>query len=190
MWGPRLEGRIVVLRPVAESEIPTMLRWFADPLVLRFLAAPFFATAPAAEKDWWTQSGADRSSVLWGLEYEGRLVGTTGMRAIDWMSRNAATGTAIGDRTAWRKGIATEAMQIRAEYAFRQLGLHKLNSGYAEGNAGSAEAQRRAGYREVGRLRDDLFRDGRWHDMIVTEILRDDWEAAHPPVAAARAEGE
>jgi RimJ/RimL family protein N-acetyltransferase len=71
-------------------------------------------------------------------------------------------------------------MQIRAEYAFRQLDLHKLNSGYVEGNAGSAEAQRRAGYREVGRLRDELYRDGRWYDHILTELLRDDWEAGRP----------
>ncbi|MFZ0216545.1 MAG: GNAT family protein [Candidatus Dormiibacterota bacterium] len=181
MWGPRLEGRIVRLRPIAESEIPTLTVWFADPLVLRLLGGPLVAVSPAQEKEWWETSGSDWQSVHWGLEWQGRLVGETSITQIDWMSRKGMTGTAIGYRTAWRQGIATEAMRIRAEYAFRQLDLHKLDSGYFDTNVGSGEAQRRAGYREVGRLRDELFRDGRWYDLILTELLRGDWEAAQRP---------
>jgi RimJ/RimL family protein N-acetyltransferase len=178
MWGPRLEGRIVRLRPIDESEIPSLTAWFADPLVLRLFGNPLVAASPAQEKEWWETSGSDRQSVHWGLEWQGRLVGETSITHIDWMTRKGMTGTAIGDRTAWRQGIATEAMQIRAEYAFRQLDLHKLDSGYFDTNVSSGEAQRRAGYRGVGRLRDELFRDGRWYDLILTELLRDDWETA------------
>ncbi|MFZ0216544.1 MAG: GNAT family protein [Candidatus Dormiibacterota bacterium] len=179
MWGPRLEGRVVLLRPIAEDEISTMLPWFADPAVLRLLGGPMIAPSPTQAKEEWEKSGRDRETVVWGLEHEGRLVGQMSIFRIDWISATAMTGTAIGDRTVWRKGIATEAMQLRTAYAFRQLNLHKLDSGYYETNVGSGEAQRRAGYREVGRLRDDLYRDGRRYDLILTEVLRGDWEASH-----------
>ena len=81
----------------------------------------------------------------------------------------------LGDRAAWGKGIATEVMQLRTAFAFEQLNLHKLSSSYLDGNEASARAQARAGYREIGRMRDHCFRDGRWLDEIITEVLREDW---------------
>lgn len=179
MWGPRIEGRIVDLRPIAASEIRIVVEWFADPDVVRHLGGPFSARAPAAVRDWWESSGVSSDVVVWGLEAEGRLVGYTRIFRIDWVSRNAMTGTAIGDRTAWGRGIATEVMRLRSAFAFRQLQLHKLVSGYIKDNVASGRAQARCGYRVVGTARDEEYRDDGWHDFVMTELMRADWEAAH-----------
>lgn len=179
MWGPRIKGQVVLLRPVAEAELPIFLADFADPDVLRYLSEAFYAVAPAAQREWWEKTGTDPNSVVWGVEFEGRLVGSTSLHEIDWASRNAMTGTAISDRSAWGRGVATETMQLRAAFAFRQLQLHKLVSGYYEPNVASGKAQASCGYRVVGRARDELYRDGRWHDLIWTELMRADWESAH-----------
>jgi RimJ/RimL family protein N-acetyltransferase len=66
-------------------------------------------------------------------------------------------------------------MQLRARYAFTQLPLRKLKSGYLDGNEASGRAQVAAGYREVGRHRAEHFIAGRYVDLIVTELLRDEW---------------
>jgi RimJ/RimL family protein N-acetyltransferase len=66
-------------------------------------------------------------------------------------------------------------MQLRAKYAFNQLPLRKLKSGYLDGNEASARAQAAAGYSEVGRYRADMFFDGKWLDHVITEVLREDW---------------
>lgn len=178
MWGPRIQGRAVLLRPVTEAEIPTMLGWFAEPDILRYLGGPFHAQSPASEREWWEGAGTG-PAIHWGIQFEGRIVGTTSIMRIDWTSRNAMTGTTIGDRSAWSRGVATETMQLRAAYAFQQLQLHKLFSGYYEPNVASGKAQASCGYRVIGRSRDDLYRDGHWHDLILTELMRADWEAAH-----------
>lgn len=180
MWGPRIQGRVVLLRPVAEAEIPILLEWFHEPDVIRYLGAPFHAQSPAAEREWWEKAGTAPDAINWGLEWEGRMVGTTSINRVDWTSRNATTGTLIGDRSAWGKGIGNETMRLRADYAFRQLQLHKLNSGYYEPNVASGRAQAHCGYRVVGRLREELYRDGRWHDLLLTELMCEDWERAHP----------
>lgn len=180
MWGVRVEGTTVLLRPIAESELTLLEQWNADPEVLRYAGVPYRAQAPAQVRTWWEEAGSDERSVHWGLEWQGRLVGRTVIHRIDWLNRTAWTATLVGDTSAWRHGIATEAMMLRTEHAFRELNLHKLVSSYAEPNLGSGEAQRRAGYREVARLKEQLFRGGRWYDEIVTEMLRADWEAAHP----------
>jgi RimJ/RimL family protein N-acetyltransferase len=43
-------------------------------------------------------------------------------------------------------------------------------------NEGSKRALQKAGYRQSGVLREEFYRDGRWHDVWMGEVLRDDWE--------------
>ena len=100
----------------------------------------------------------------------------TAASTISWRNGSGTTGTVIGDKTVWGKGLARELMQLRADYAFTQLPLRKLKSAYFDGNEASGKAQSAAGYREVGRYRADVFIDGLWRDQILTEVLRDDWE--------------
>lgn len=180
MWGIPMRSRAVVMRPIVEAEISLLVAWSADPEVLRFVGTGYHAMAPAEVKKWWEEAGTDQSAFHWGLEWEGRLVGRTAIEHIDWQDRLGWTETVVGDKSAWGQGIATQAVGMRSDYAFRQLYLHKLDSFYADGNPGGAEVQRRAGYHKVARLREQLYRDGRWFDEIWTELLREDWEREHP----------
>ena len=176
MYGPVIEGKLLRLRPPTPDDIPAMMKWFEDLEVTRFLNV----TVPPsleAEKEWLDKTGRDPNVIYWIIEHDGRAVGGTGIVMIDWRNAHGITGTVIGDKTAWGKGIAREMMQLRAHYAFTQTPLRKLKSGYIDGNVASARAQNAAGYKEVGRLREETFGDGKWRDMILTELLRTDWEA-------------
>ena len=44
----------------------------------------------------------------------------------------------------------------------------------------SIRALEKAGYRQSGVMRQEFFRDGRWHDVWMGEVLREDWERAQP----------
>ena len=173
MFGPVLEGRVARLRPPREADLAVVMLWFEDLEVTRTLAA-VLAPSEAGEREWFERAGKAQNQVSWLIEHEGRPVGTTGIVGIDWVNQRGSTGIVL-DRAAWGKGIATEVMQLRTAFAFEQLNLHKLSSSYLDGNEASARAQARAGYREIGRLRDHFFRDGRWLDEIITEVLREDW---------------
>jgi len=151
------------------------MKWFEDLEVTRFLMVQL-PPSLEAEKEWLANTGRDPNVIYWIIEHEGRVVGGTGIVQIDWKNQHGMTGTVIGDKTVWGKGIAREMMQLRAVFAFTQTPLRKLKSGYLDGNEASARAQKAAGYREVGRLREERFGDGRWHDMILTELMREDWE--------------
>ncbi len=94
---------------------------------------------------------------------------------------HGTTGIVIGVKSEWGKGRASEAMQLRTDYAFRQLNLHKLTSGAFADNEPSRRALQRAGYREVGIEREHFFREGRWHDHWICEVVRADWERMRAP---------
>jgi len=151
-----------------------MPAWFEELEVTHFLELRH-PPSLEMEKEFLDRIARDPDTVWWAVEHEGKLVGTTGIHRIDWKHGFGTTGTLIADRTAWGKGLARELMQLRADYAFTQLPLRKLKSAYVDGNEASGRAQKAAGYREVGRWQKERFVDGEWRDMILTELMREDW---------------
>lgn len=178
MYGPVLKGRKVTLRPPDPTDAARFVEWFADQEVTRYLAR-IGPPSLAEEEEFLKKVGESKSDVFWVIETEGRAIGASGIHRIDWINAHGVTGTVIGDKAAWRKGYGSESMALRTEYAFRQLNLHKLTSGAFMRNEASKRALAKAGYREVGVAREDFWRDGRWHDHWIGEVLREDWEREH-----------
>lgn len=175
MFGPVLKGQKVTLRPPDEKDPAKFIAWFADTEVTRYLGTAF-PLSLQAEEEAIKRLGESKNDVWWVIEAEGRSIGATGIHRIDWINAHGGTGTIIGDKTMWRKGYASASMALRTEYAFRQLNLHKLNTEVFVDNEGSKRALQKAGYREVGIRHEEFWRDGRWHDHWLGEVLRADWE--------------
>jgi RimJ/RimL family protein N-acetyltransferase len=178
VFGPVLKSTTVTLRPPDETDAKRFVEWFADTEVTRYLARPF-PPSLQQEEEFFKRIGESRNDVWWVVEAEGKAIGATGIHGIDWVNANGTTGTVIGDKSCWRKGYGSEVMALRTDYAFRQLNLHKLRSSAFMENEPSKRALRKAGYREVGVQREDIWRDGKWHDHWLAEVLRADWEKTH-----------
>lgn len=180
MYGPIIQGSQFRLRPPRLEDAAAMVDWFADPEVTARLVMRMGVSLDA-EQAWVRRVEEADDAIVWVIEHEGRCVGTTSIGQIDWANQHGTTGTLIGDKTVWGRGIAGEMMRLRADYAFTQHPFGKLKSAYLEGNEASRRAQLAAGYREVGRLHREHYRDGRWLDHILTELLREDWERTRSP---------
>jgi RimJ/RimL family protein N-acetyltransferase len=174
MFGPVLRGQLVILRPPQLDEAEQITRWFAD-LEVTYGLRIRFPPSPEHEQNWLRERAEDPGCVIWGIEHEGVLVGSTGIHLIDWANGFGTTGTVIAEKSLWGRGLGSEVMRLRTEYAFAQLPLRKLKSEYIAGNDASWKAQRKCGYREVGRHRKEFFRNGEWRDAIATEVLREEW---------------
>lgn len=176
MYGPILRGKRVVLRPPAPEDVPHIVRWLADVEITRMLGYLQQAFSEAQETDWLKKVAESQNTVFWVIEVDGKPIGTSAIRGIDWKNQHGETGTLIGEREHWGKGIGTEQAQLRTRFAFRELNLVKLKSAAFAENAASVRMTRRVGYRDVGIERREVFADGTWHDGLLSELLREDWE--------------
>jgi len=178
VFGPVLRGEGVTLRPPTPDDAQRFVDWFADTEVTRFLGR---RTPPAKheEEEWLKKLAEGDNDVFWTIETEGTPIGAIGIHEIDWINAHASTGIMIGDKSYWRRGIASEAMRLRTRFAFRELNLHKLSTEVFADNVASRRALEKAGYRQVGIRREERWSDGRWHDMWLAEVLRADWERDH-----------
>ena len=68
-----------------------------------------------------------------------------------------------------------------ADYSLNNIvagGLNKLIARALVDNVGSIRALQKVGFREVGIFKKDHWGNGRWYDIWMSELLREDWLAA------------
>jgi aminoglycoside 6'-N-acetyltransferase len=75
-----------------------------------------------------------------------------------------------------RRGIGTEALRLLAAHLF-DLGHHRLTIDPATNNEPAIRAYERVGFRRVGVMRRaERGPDGTWHDGLLMDMLREDFE--------------
>lgn len=118
------------------------------------------------------------------LREDDRLIGQMGFSDLDWINRTGETGSYLGApfRNA---GLGTEAKHLLIEYGFEVIHLHAIMSTVFEANTRSATALAKQGYRPAGRLRWFDVKGGIYRDMLVFDLLRDEWLTARAAWQAA-----
>ena len=173
MLGPVIQGEKIRLEPSRPEFLPEYIRWFSDMEVTRYLRTVFPMTLKQ-EEEWFDETARDRNKVHWAIVVDGRPIGTSGLHVIDWVNRSAMTGTAIGVKSEWGKGYASEAVKLRTRFAFDELNLERLETESFAVNKGMHKALARSGYRQIGLRTRAMYRHGEWFDMCLFELLRSD----------------
>lgn len=107
-----------------------------------------------------------------------QFIGVTGFRQLDARNRHVQFGITVGEKSAWGKGYGTEVTRLMVRYAFQTLNMHRVWLHASEDNERALHVYQKIGFRMEGRLRQDMFRNGRYWDTIVMAVLRDEWERA------------
>jgi RimJ/RimL family protein N-acetyltransferase len=192
-WNPpRIEGRLVELRHHTPSNLPTVLRWYADPEIAR-LTRYSTRPMPTDEVERFFQSRLlSTESVAYGVHVRptGRLVGLTTFSSLDPDNGSVLFHITLGERDAWGHGYGTEAAQLMLWLAFERIGLHRVGLTVFAFNERAIRSYQKVGFRIEGRLREAIVRDDRRWDEIQMGILRDEWLASRAlstgPAAAGR----
>lgn len=171
-----LRGEKVRLVPVDRaSHFDNAVRWMNDPEVTRYLTLTAGVTI-GMEEEWFQRVQKRDIEFVWAIQDErNRHIGFTGLHAIDWRQRRATSGIVIGDKEAWGRGYATDAMQVRTRFAFEVLNLHRIESEALAENLASQRALEKTGYQREGVFRKRHWIDGAWHDTIRYAILDEDY---------------
>ncbi|MBV6395254.1 MAG: hypothetical protein HFACDABA_00829 [Anaerolineales bacterium] len=106
---------------------------------------------------------------------EDRLVGEVGLGYARWNRHEAFVGIGIGDREDWNKGYGTDAMRLVLRFAFLELALQRVSLSVFEYNPRAIRSYEKAGFRQEGRVRGALNREGRRWDEIFMGVLRSEW---------------
>jgi RimJ/RimL family protein N-acetyltransferase len=104
------------------------------------------------------------------------FVGVFRIDRFDPINRNAYVGADVVPELR-RQGYATEMFEYVLDYLFGQCGLHRVALVTLETNTEAIRLYQRLGFREEGRERQAIFRDGRFQDLIAMGLLDSEWKS-------------
>jgi len=170
MLGPKLVGRNgVALVPMTLENFMRHGPWMLQPEIGRFWGPRFGEVTPESAKEHYKEFADGKTSVNWTIAYLDEPVGFTGIFDIDWVRRDGESGIFIGRADLFGRGIASEAVRLRTDFAWRELRLHRVHNWIAHANRGSRRANEKAGYRQMGLFHRSYFRSGEWYDEWLGE---------------------
>jgi len=173
-----IPGEKLYLRPLEVDDAKKVCSWMNDREVLRFLSKTMPINLFREEEFLKTLYQDSRSFYLGIMAKENdALIGMVSLVNIDTISRHAELALIIGEKEYWGKGYGTEADALMVNYGFRYLNLNKIYAHILAEHQVSLKLVKELGLRTDGVLREQIYRDGQYHDVVVCSILRKEYEA-------------
>jgi RimJ/RimL family protein N-acetyltransferase len=175
------EGKTVRLRPLSMDDLDNVMKWVNDPDVTRTLMTGRYPMTRETEREWLeAHVKISTTEVHYALEtLAGEYLGGVNLFRIWPVERHAELGIVIGNKAQWGKGYAKEAMQLMLRYGFEQLNLHVIYLHVYADHPRAIRLYEYVGFKHEGRLRDRVYREGKYHDFLAMSILRAEWEQRH-----------
>lgn len=113
-------------------------------------------------------------STYWCIEVGGEAAGGIGLSRGEDVERYAAElGYWLGEAH-WGQGIVSEAVASVTDYAFAELGVHRMFALPYAHNRASARVLEKSGYTLEAQLRDASFKDGAFVDQLLYARVQTD----------------
>ena len=77
-----------------------------------------------------------------------------------------------------RQGYGTQVSRLIMEYLFENTPAHSISAWMADWNNAARSFAHNLGFKESGRFRRDGFREGKYYDGIMVDMLRSEYQAA------------
>jgi RimJ/RimL family protein N-acetyltransferase len=117
------------------------------------------------------------SGVTFAIEADGKLIGFCGLNHRNVFAATAELGITIGDKEYWGRGYGREAIGLLVDYGFTKLNLRRIYLRVHGRNRRAIRAYNACGFVEEGRLRQHVWSNGAYDDLLYMGIMREDCPA-------------
>jgi RimJ/RimL family protein N-acetyltransferase len=170
---PRLRAGELVLREWRDADAPAVVRAYRDPDIQRWHARSMTEHDALEWVQSWRKRWGDEVAVGWAVTERARLVRRAGIQRIDLHEGLAEVAYWVVPDARGR-GVATTAASAVINWAFDQIGFHRLELTHATVNHASCRTASKLGFTFEGVMRQQgLHLDG-WHDMHLHSLLEYD----------------
>ncbi len=175
------QGELVRLRPLALTDIDAWLAEDADSEAIRALNFGMEPPRSRAMAEEWVARFADFGNsdefIFFSIEtLAGEYAGNINIHGMDRRNGVFETGSRLF-RAHRGKGYLLEAKRIVLRYAFHELRFQKYNLRCLETNAAIVRHAQRLGCREEGRIRRAAYTEGRYLDVLLYGLTREEFDA-------------
>lgn len=174
---PCKETARLLLRPVEEQDVCDMHSYFSDPRVMRYVSlAVHYDIDQTLDSihHYFLQNEKRGVPQPWVIHHKAddKVIGNLDIHTIE--DDIGEIGYLLHPDY-WHLGIMSEAVRSLVHTAFTHVGLRRVQAFVAVENTHSVGVLKACGFVQEGVLRQYAqLSDGRYHDMILMSILKDD----------------
>jgi len=168
----------IYLRALETSDLERCHKWHNDRTLYETLVGYFHFISQGTEQAWLDGRRAflaNEINLAICIKGSDEHVGNIYLREIDWISRCARLGIFIGDSKERSKGYGQSAIRQLLSYAFTDLGLKRIYLDVLADNRAAIHVYEKFGFRVEGRLKNHVFKQGGWKDLIVMGLCAEDY---------------
>ena len=177
-WIDLLTSPRIVVRPIAERDLPDLFEVNGDDEVTRFL--PYATWTSLVDGAAWlrrmqalAEAGTAQQLVV-ERKSDGKVLGGVLLFKHEPGSARLELGYVLG-RAHWRQGFAREALATVCDRLFRSAGIRRIEAEVDPTNAASCALLEGLGFTLEGRLRQRWVGKGRTYDTNIYGCLEPDW---------------
>ena len=167
----------LILRAVEEKDLPLMAQWRNDPEINYY----FYEYEPlslALQKLWFENYlkhiQNDKIFII-DEKLERKTIGMVSIYHIDWRNKKAEWGRIILSKEFQGRGYGKEILKEIYKYSFEHLNLNKLSCEVYVFNEKAVKLYEKMGSKVEGLLRQHVYRHGKYQDVYVMSILKDEY---------------
>jgi len=174
---PIIETSRLFLREVTNEDAPDVLSYLSDRDVVKHMGLEPFQTIEDAldEISWYQSIFKDGSGIRWGitLKESGKVIGSCGFLNRNSKHHRAEIGFELS-KEYWGKGIASEALKGVLKFGFNHFSFERIEALIEPTNVPSQKLVEKQGFKREGLLRHYEFTCGKFDDLYMYSILKDD----------------
>ncbi len=167
-----LTGEHIYLGPLLPQDFNTLMEW-ADDIEAAHYNETYRPALWKQQEELWFPRSHDPSRVLFAVRrtLEPQIIGYVQIWNIDPVHHSALLGLRIGSTEDRNRGYGREALRLTIPYLWNQLHLSRIGLSVFSSNAAALHLYEKAGFVREGQLRQAVFINGHWLDIILMGLL-------------------
>ena len=174
-----IKGKVITLRAIEIADLDFLVHWSNSPEIWNMLGGWHFPYSRLSTEQYIKSiNNNDMKYQNFAIETEEMgFIGTTNLVNIDWKNSNAYNGIMLGDKESRGKGYALDTVMTIMRYAFKELGLNRLDGEMIAYNERSVDFYiRKCGWIVEGRKENWFYRNGKYHDKVIVGITHQQYD--------------
>jgi len=164
------------LRELERKDLSAINKWRNDPELIEQLGAPFRYINQDVDVKWFenymnNRNNAVRCAIV--NKATDDILGLVSLVSIDHLNPSAELHIMIGDKANQGKGVGTFAVNEMLKHAFSNLNLQRVELSVLEGNTRARHLYEKCGFVCEGCKRNARFKNGKFVDLYIYSVLRE-----------------
>jgi ribosomal-protein-alanine N-acetyltransferase len=153
-----------LLRQFSDNDLENVYKGLSHPEVIKYYGISFDSLEETKEQIiWFSQLEKDETGIWWAIESieNQEFCGAIGFNNLNKQHKRAEIGFWLLPES-WRKGIISEVLPIACNYAFKNLGLHRIEAQVETENLACQNIMKKNNFLFEGTLNECEFKDGKY----------------------------